>query len=573
MRRALLVFLGLVLFTWLGFELFPGHTYLKGPTQLYLPMLERLENPGYLSRDLVATHPSVTYTVYDEITLFLRQGAGVNFRAALLSQQLLFRLAGLFGVFLIARACGLGEFWSFLVAAIASLGAVLPGPAATVIGPEPVPRAFAMGLTLLAIGCLAREKSLLAGLTGGIALLYDPRVAGPFWLMVVAAFIFDRRLRRLLRPCLPVLLVFVLLLANLAQLQPGSAEAQGLAARISDRVAMIQKFRTPYVWVSVWSPGEIWHYLAILVLGVWATARIWSRLNRQMRWIFIALPLLGILSIPVSYLLLEHLRWAAIPQIQPAKMLVLTVAFPASACALAGLTAIFKGRRFEAAAWFVVVFALPMQVRILDLLRFGNAVECERLGLALVLSACLVWAATALARTPWGAFIVLVPVAAMLLMPHVVHADKPLLGVDEREPALGELAAWAEQNTWAGSLFAFPDAARDPDPGIFRAESKRAIWVDWESGGQIDNYSSLAEEWWRRWQQTMRPSFTARELQDMLKLPIDYYVLKRSHALGTHSGGQFEGVPAVFSNDNFVVYDANDLRKASGELRLAPAGR
>ena len=54
-----------------------------------------------------------------------------------------------------------------IVAAAVSLGACLPGPAAAIIGPEPTPRAFAMGLTLLAIGCLAREKPLLRRSSSG----------------------------------------------------------------------------------------------------------------------------------------------------------------------------------------------------------------------------------------------------------------------------------------------------------------------------------------------------------------------------------------------------------------------
>ena len=54
-------------------EIFPGHTYLHSATQIYLPMLERMDSPGYLSRDLVATNPNVSYTIYDEVTLFLHR--------------------------------------------------------------------------------------------------------------------------------------------------------------------------------------------------------------------------------------------------------------------------------------------------------------------------------------------------------------------------------------------------------------------------------------------------------------------------------------------------------------------
>jgi hypothetical protein len=89
MRRVLLLSLGIAAVTWWQFEFFPGHTYLQSGTQIYVPILERLDSPGYLSRDLVATHPIVTYTIYDEATLFLREAGGFDFKTALTIQQVI----------------------------------------------------------------------------------------------------------------------------------------------------------------------------------------------------------------------------------------------------------------------------------------------------------------------------------------------------------------------------------------------------------------------------------------------------------------------------------------------------
>jgi hypothetical protein len=50
----------------------------------------------------------------------------------------------------------------------------------------------------------------------------------------------------------------------------------------------------------------------------------------------------------------------------------------------------------------------------------------------------------------------------------------------------------------------------------------------------------------------MEPRFLPSRLADTLQLPIDYYVLKRAAAL--------TGVVPVFSNSEFAVYDAQDLR-------------
>src|SRR5579875_774085 len=211
MRRALLLLLGIAAVTWLEFEIFPGHTYLQGETQILLPILERLDAPGYLSRDLVATHPNVTYTIYDEVTLFLHEGARLDFKTALAGQQVLFRAAGVTGVFLLALAAGVGDGFALLLAAVVNLGAALAGPAVLLTDPEPTPRAFAFGLVLLSMGLLAREKPLLAGLAGGLALVYHVPTAAPFWGVVLLAFFCERRLRKLLRPALGILLVFALL--------------------------------------------------------------------------------------------------------------------------------------------------------------------------------------------------------------------------------------------------------------------------------------------------------------------------------------------------------------------------
>src|SRR5581483_512821 len=117
MRRALLLCLGLAAVTWLEFQFFPGHSYLEGDTQIYLPMLERLDAPGFLSRDLVATHPNVTYTIYDELTLCLH-AAHLDFHAALVGQQLFCRAAAILGVFLLALSTGMGDLFAFALAAV-----------------------------------------------------------------------------------------------------------------------------------------------------------------------------------------------------------------------------------------------------------------------------------------------------------------------------------------------------------------------------------------------------------------------------------------------------------------------
>ena len=501
MRRALLLALAFSAITCVEFEVLPGHTYLAGNTQLYVPMLERLEAPGYLSRDLVATHPNLSFTVYDEATLFIHQVGRLDFRKALSVQQVLFRAAAIIGVYLLACAAGLDSIWALGIAALVNLGAWLPGLNLRLVDPEPVPTTFAFGLSLLAMGCLARERPLLCGLAGGLALLYDPTVAAVLWITVLIAFFADKRSRSVIRPALTVLLVFILLLANLAQLQPGVIDSDPLFSRISHEIVAILKARTPYAWVSLWGGREIWLYLAILICGLWAVARIWSLLNRQTRWLYIFPSLLGIVSLPVSLFLLSQFGWWFFPQIQPARSLQFTVEFSLIACGIAGVQALRVRNRTESFAWFLFLSAVIGSTNFL----------APRAG-----------------RIP------------------------------DREAAT-DLARWADANTWGGSMFLFPDAGQDLYPGVFRAESHRALWVDWQSGAQSCYSGSLARTWNERWQRDAEGGFSIRRLQSSLSLPIDYYVLKATNRLA--------GVPPAYANSDFVAYDSRDLLNAGTGLR------
>ncbi|MGI8961778.1 MAG: hypothetical protein ACR2IV_18870 [Bryobacteraceae bacterium] len=557
MRRALLLCAGILSVTWLGFEVFPGHTYLQADTQLYLPMLERLNAPGYLSRDLVATHPDLTYTIYDEVTLFLH-AAGLSFTTALITQQFISRGAGVLGAFLLARAVGFDDLFAFLVATLLNLGAALTGPGVSLLGYEPVPSAFATGLVLLAMGLLAREKPLLAGLAGGLALSYDPWTAAPFWIVVLAALLFDRGLRSLFRPASTILSIFILLLANLAQLQPGVIEAQEFFSKISTGMSNIQHYQASDAWVSLWVGRDIWQYLVIWTCGMWATARIWPLLNRQMRWFFVVLPLLGIISIPVSYLLLEQLRWSLVPQVRPARALLFTVVTASLACSLAGLQAALRHKNWEALLWFVISFAMSVNVRVLDLLRIGSLASLAQLVFCVALAGLLAGILTRFGSTKLNPLVLLIPFIAIFVAPRIRGVENH--SKVDRAP-IAEIAEWAENNTWGSSMFLFPDAGRDLYPGIFRAESRRAVWVDWKTGSLANYFGSFARDWWERWQQTMEGSFSPPRLQSMLSLPVDYYVLKRTN--------QLADVKPVFENREFVVYDSEDLRKSATPLRLA----
>jgi hypothetical protein len=556
--RAFLVCIGLVLFTELGFNYFPGHTYLQSDTQVYLPMIERISSPGFLARDIVATHPHLSFTIYDEVTLSLHKAAHETFERALVGQQLLFRAAGLLGVYLLATAVGTTPVYAFMIAAFLNLGAALVGPSALLVEYEPIPRGFAFELVLLALGLLGHRLPLLAGLAGGLALLYHPPASAPFWGIVLLAMIFDREARKHWKPLLLALFIAGLLLANLAQLQPEVLEHQNLLGRLSERMIGLQRFRTGYSWVSLWAPRDIWHYMGICLCALWASASIWPGIRREMRWFFIGMPLGGVLCVPLSYLLLEKLHLAIVPQFQPARALLYTVAFASMVCGMAAAKAAMARRPLVSAAWLLVVIAMPIDTRWFDLLQVRDALSFEKFGTWIAL-ALLGGITMSHMNRKWLRSVALgVPALAALAIPLGAHVwNHPTI---DKQP-VSEVADWAKQNTWGSSMFLFPDAGHEPYPGIFRAVSERALYVDWKSGEQVNYFETFAQEWHSRFEQTMQGKFTAARLEEMLSLPIDYYVLKRGNAV--------VGVAPVYQNGKYVVYDAQDLRNATALLRIS----
>jgi hypothetical protein len=112
-------------------------------------------------------------------------------------------------------------------------------------------------------------------------------------------------------------------------------------------------------------------------------------------------------------------------------------------------------------------------------------------------------------------------------------------------PALAELSAWAQSTTPRDAVFLFPEAGHRLDPGVFRAEALRAVYVDWKGGGQVNYLRDFATEWWFRWQQTMQ-GFHASDLPRYEALGIPYVVLPPKDHL--------QQAP-VFRNSEYAVYD------------------
>ena len=511
-----------------------------------MPILEHLRDPAVLAKDPVAVNSHLTYTIYDELALTVSRVTGAGLRAVLTADQIIFRAAGVLGVFLMAFAMGLSRRLALLVAAVYALGASVMGPAVLTVEYEPKPRGSAFGLLLLAIGLLAQKRYLAAGAAGFVAFLYHPPACYPVLLVYP---VFARRhggWNEHLRTVVPVGAAAMLLFA-LGQLQPGGAEPQQWFARLSPELERLQHFRASYVWVSEWFTNWINHYLCLWAMSLVALWRLRPGVPDGLRVFFYGLPIVGLASIAASYLLYDVLQWTLMAQFQPARALVwvsaTAVILAATACVASGR----RHRRAESVLWGALAFAIPVQHNIWDLLLpdLADPVIWRRLLLIFALGGLAAVAGWLNDRRPHasGAVVAVAVIASFVAIPRFgeVVTEKNM-----HHPQLDALSAWALANTPQDSVFLFPDVGQGRQPGIFRANALRAIYTDWKSGGQVNMVDRFAREWWRRYEVTLLQGFKSSDIKRYPSLGIDYVVLQPKNRLSDRR--------PVFENDRYLVY-------------------
>ncbi len=531
MRDRLAIGAAILALTFLSYFEFPGHTYLGSDTQIYVPMMEHIWDPSSLARDLAATKPHLSYTLYDEIAIALRWLTHTSFRAVLTGQQLLFRALQILGVYLLAASFPLARGKALLVTVLFSLGATIAGPAVLTFEYEPVPRAFAVGLVFLAVGLAAQNRLMLADIAAALAFLYHPPTVWVFWMLYLWLTLRHRDYRDLWPLVAGIVLLFVS-----SRFQPGVAEQQSFFTRVSPEIEKLQRMRASYNWVSTWSAQLLWQYVFFWIVSI---AAFWRIKPKAARLFLIGMPAIGLLSIPLSYLLLDQLKWGLIPQFQPARAVLFVTAFAVILGAAAAIRAAENKRWLESAVWFAIVLAIPSSTPL-----FSISPQKLLLVLALaVMLCCAMW----LQRFKWGpAALACAAIAPIFVLPNLANVrNYPRLDLG----ALEDLAQFARTKTPKDAMFLFGDAGTGPYPSIFRAEGKRAVYVDWKSGGQMNFSESLGLEWWQRWQATNALHFDPSEVSRLPGLGIDYLVLSRNLRLQDRQ--------PVYENSQYVVYKIN----------------
>jgi hypothetical protein len=294
--------------------------------------------------------------------------------------------------------------------------------------------------------------------------------------------------------------------------------------------------RAGYNWISLWPKEAMIHYAVMSLVCGLAMRRLWHRLSPEHYVVFAGLLAAGVLSVPFSWVSLEGLAWSLIPQFQPARAVLFITALGVILSSASAIQAAYDRRYSETFGWLLVPFIIPVHRLITPPYPMKDA---------------FLIAALAVAATGAVAVHVLTPrraAAALAMAGLVAYFAIPLVGDVNNYPALWnaeivKLAEWARSSSAQDAVFLFPRAGKDLHPGIFRAEARRAVYVDWKGGGQVNYFEDLAMEWWSRWRDTMlRPASDA----ELAARGVDYIVVELKDARLNMSPAYSNAVYAVY---------------------------
>ncbi len=512
---------------------YPGHTWLHSDTQIYAPIMDGQVDGTLFQNELITQHPHVSFTLYDEITWLIRKATGVDLYWALKFQQAVVRTGQAAGFYLMATAAGMNPAAAIVTSAALSLGGTILGPSVLTIEYEPVPRGFAVGLLVLGMGLAAHRRHRAAGLALANSLMYHPPTVAPV-LLVLLLWVWFHRRDAIWDLLAPVAVMAVIVLAA-AKIQ--SRESPGFFSLLPADAEELQRRRASYNWISIWWRTWWSQHFGLWLLGVAAAARLWRGLDPFWRWLLVGLPTLGLLMMPLSYVLLEGLKWGLIPQFQPMRALLFVTLMPLLAACIAGTRAASTGRMVESFAWFVPVYWIPANVRLWE------APALDRVALVAGLAALTAAGLSMLEKRNWVPLAVIAALLPFYAIPRVAGGRQWSKLIT---PELTQLADWANHSTPKDAVFVFPTAGQNLAPGIFRAESRRALYVDWKGGGQVNYFVSLGREWWRRYQEVMAKPDPSRPLSWYAERKIDFIVLDAAERRGD--------ARPVFENPKYVVY-------------------
>lgn len=536
-----------------GFFLYPGRQFLTSDTQIWAVMMEHSLHPEYLGKDLLAQYPHIGLSFHDEIVNGIRAATGFTLEQVMVAHQVVFRAILLGSAYFLAFAlCG-SRLLSLWMAACLEMIYYIAGPTVCVIEVEPVPRAYSLALGMLAVALAANGRKWGAAWALGTAMLFQAVIVYPMLLAMAAWTVFSRdegRFGRRLRYWMPVAgMAAVVLLLSIAE-QGGSG---GMFEIVPEWLRGVQRTRASYNWVSLWPHSLVTLHVLAGILALWSYRRLRDAADASLQWYLWGIPVVALASIPAAWLMMERLHLMIAAQTQPARALAALYALGVVMLLSAGALAARKGRWLECGGWLLggysMVF-LDQTVTFAQALAAGQAPNPRWLwapGLAAA-GVGLIWLR---GRKPVAAGICF---GILMAAPFVIYRAEfgvDVMARDARTPELTALSEWARENTDRDAVFLFPGFERSPAPGVFRAMARRALYVDWKSGGQVNFDIEFARLWWARWNDTGKGKFNPERAGHYLKLGIGYLVTPRARAL--------DGLTPLYANKDFAVYRTLDV--------------
>lgn len=517
----------------------PGRAYLISDTQIYSPMLDRIVDPSLYTRELVAQKQHLSLTVWDEVLLTVRRVTGIPHEYILDVLQALSRLLGLYGLFLIGTALGLSESAALLIPAIVGLGASVYGPAILTVEFEAVPRGIAGMLSLLALGWAMHGTNRNAALAAGVGFLFHAPAVVPF----LVAFTIFQLWRREFRP-LGWISAFVVVSAIFAWLQPGIVEKQSFFTIVDPAWEELQRMRASYNWLSTWKPWAFWNFLSNGVVAGLALWRIWKHLGVRARFYSAALPLIGLLSLPIAWFVMERMKWALMAQVQPARAVLFTLVFALILSIAAALYAVRAGKWVEAALWFGPSIFTALHTYLWEQYSIPQQdLQMSAVGIAAALLTA--WFSKRSAQITIVSATLAVGVAVLCgwLWKDVLKKSN---FASPENPDLTAASQWVRQNSPKDAMFLLPELVRSSESGVFRVRAQRALYVDWKIGGQVNYSRDFSFEWWRRMKLA---DDKTRALSSWKAEGVDYLILKAATA--------FPHGREVYRNSRYAIYNLN----------------
>jgi hypothetical protein len=566
-HSSLVVFLALIALAVIGLLYFPGTQYLTSDTQIYVPLLEHRYDPTVLTKDPLVHYPHLGLSLYDEIVTGIRRVTGWDVHTVVYLHQVFFRLVQLFAAYWIALGIGCGRWHSLWIAAMVEATAFVSGPSVMVVEYDAVPRGYTFSLAMLAIACVAYGRLWLASIAAGVSLFFQGGTAYPFLLCFGPYLLLGRRdespLYRL-RFLLPVM-GGLLLVAGSAISQGGASDTIKL---VPDWLEELQRLRASYNYPSTWHPAVLWVPVALSLVSMGAWWRIRHALPSRMHWFLLGTTLVGLLSIPVAWFLMEDLRLFLAAQLQPARAVAFMYAIAIPVIAAAGFFAIRQSRFVEAFLWFTGALAIPFSNQLVFFVG-ANGWPTSRYSFlwapAIALLALMVFWLWARRRTVPAILLgVILALAPFYILRDVLGTNA--FATDARNTDVSALAEWAAANTPKDAVFAFPGFGRSNHPGVFRSEALRAVYSDWKSGGQVNFSADFARVWWERWNQVMKAKeFSPSQAPYLRNLGIDYLVVPPPQVP--------QGIKPEYQNEQFSVFRTESIVESAPTSAVNSAAR